>query len=917
MKKLKLFFLLGLIVSGLSGCEKNQDDGKIHVTFDTCIDLKTNKIKEQVYDEPHKVKKPVVVIIDDNPDNLAVYGWYREKTFDTPWNFKVDLATESMTLYAKFVPQCKVDYYQGFNENSFSLLASETVFKNEVVPIREDLTDCYENPNNFYIADLTDNDDGTKKGTIVKEAGRITPKPVCFGEDLVEENLSILLTRSANFYLSPAAIQRRFQPVASCAGTNGSTLGRIEVIDEGSEDEHARVDFGIVSDRDPVADPYILIDNPAIDVTSSPFIEIKMKNIGAGQTLSFYWVGKWKVNNEWINGKEYHSFGEDRRFAFKMGTLENDTKNGTIYQDFKGLRYTKQTLDDEWVTYTLPIADRLFNGVSPWGCAGKVTALRIQSSYTKRAGMSEEEKQNVLLIKYIKGIKNPRGTTYDFTDSDVINSYLFHDSEEALREAAENQTAVNGFIFPKNNDCIYYDGSGDEVSTNTTVYHKEDSLYLYGKYAEGKQILALKAKESAPIDINEHTTLVFSYQNFSYVDKLMFSFYTKFDENGVTKHRKVITNFAMPTRMDTTVEAKINMFGANNFKGVITQIDVEFTPVGVDNLLKLAYLKFDEYEPKATTGFNFNDLYLGGFTYEEGLTATYDAVHKGTKLEATEANRSFYKDVASYEISAYEKISLTYQKQEEGITKALVSLTIDDEVTTYEFVFDLSPSPATLTQALTSFGTLTKISIQLVGKGTIYFRSIDWIYPKETLDFTTGEYSVGNAKFQNEEWKSYTFNTYKLALTSSQATSAIYARLGVRNYQNNGTRIENMSLAGKSKIMILYQNKASNVQSVMLGFGALLKADYLEGQQYLYQDAIPSSAGVTINGVTKSTAISEENKVFIHTNMADDEWAVAEFILDPFFTSQENECYLATFYLSVNNGYAQDDSFAIRSFTIK
>lgn len=126
-----------------------------------------------------------------------------------------------------------------------------------------------------------------------------------------------------------------------------------------------------------------------------------------------------------------------------------------------------------------------------------------------------------------------------------------------------------------------------------------------------------------------------------------------------------------------------------------------------------------------------------------------------------------------------------------------------------------------------------------------------------------------------------------------------------------------MSLAGKSKIMILYQNKASNVQSVMLGFGALLKADYLEGQQYLYQDAIPSSAGVTINGVTKSTAISEENKVFIQTNMADDEWAVAELIIDPFFTSQENECYLATFYLSVNNGYAQDDSFAIRSFTIK
>lgn len=904
MKKFKFFTFAIALLTLISGCKNDTfvDDGKIHVRFDTVIQLKTNNIKEQVYDEAHKVKKPVVVIIDENPDSLALYGWYKDKQYTTQWNFKTDIATESMTLYAKFIPQYEVKYYQGKDENAMSLLATELVFKGDTVPVREDLPDCYENPENKYVTNLIENENGTMRGTKGEE--------VHFGEDIVNAHTNILLRRSENFYLSPGAISRRFTPVAANAGINGSTIGRISV--ENDEDgEYAKIDFGKVSAKETVCDPYIIMDNPAIDVTHSKAIQITMKNVGVGTSLSFYWVGKWEINGQWINGKEYHSFAEDRVFKFVKGTSANDLANGSCYQDSNGKRYTNcKDANNDWVTYTLPISERLSNGVSVWGCAGQITALRIQSSFNlNNLVYNDENINNVILIKSIKGVDDPNGKTYGFND-DKTNSITStgNDSQTALTNASNSQTSIDGFIFPKDNDAIVTNETL-ETYTTTNIIKKTDGTYFYANYVDGPQTIVLKPK--ANIDLDTLTTFKFKYRNFSYAEKITFAFKTEFQDNGITKNKTVTAIYNTPKSMASTEEAMINMFGNVNYRGKLKELDISFTPIGVDNMLKFEYIKFDQYIAKNMNGFNFNDMYCGGFVSGTGVSLSYNANNKGTKVDVTSTNSTISKDSISFSLKMFSGFELNYVKPNDGITSVKVNLTVDGVETSYTVETATDTQSVAKKVNISRVGTLTKATISFQGTGTIYLKSIKWVFVETSLDLTVADFYTATAKHNG--FPKYTYDATELAMVTNTNSAAIYARLGAWGYSVNSKVVKNISMAGKTKILLLYNNCDSQATKPYFSFGAVTKASQLSDDKYLTADATPNSP-VNINGVIKSPGAGEANRVNILTNMEKGDWDVCEFEIDPFFTSQANECYLTCFYFASASLHGKN--FYIRGFAI-
>ncbi|MCQ3035982.1 MAG: InlB B-repeat-containing protein, partial [Bacilli bacterium] len=506
--KLLSFTFASLMTLSLVSCANKSnntgssiiDDGLIHVTFDTNTELKTNNIKEQVFDAPgQKLKEPVLVIISDNPDNLELYGWYTEKTFEHKWDFNNDLVEHSMTLYARYLSQRTVNYYQGLDENNMNLIGTETVFDGEAIPEREDLPDCYENLGMYHLSNVTKNDNGTYSAT---KGGLVNLE-----SDVVTATTDVLYQRSENIYFHSGSIKRRFTPIAANEGNDGSTPGSIEEVTNEAGEKYAKVNFGWAKT---VSDPRILMDNPRIDVTKSQSLEITMKNIGPAQSLTFYWVGKW-ADGSFINGKEYHSFNEMARYTFMAGTKYSQDTANTCYHDENGETYKyNQKESDDWTTYRIPIYKKLSNGVSTWGNAQWITALVIQSGYSNK---DNDDNKNTLLIKSIRGVSNDSYQKFD--DSSSVTSLKSNDSTTALNNEASSQEAVNGFIFPKDNNSV-------TKVNNATVYKKVDGIYVYGTQFGGKETFRLQASRN--ISLDGFTTLKFKYTNYSYVSNISFMF---------------------------------------------------------------------------------------------------------------------------------------------------------------------------------------------------------------------------------------------------------------------------------------------------------------------------------------------------------------------------------------------------------
>ena len=122
MKKKWLTYMLGAVLAfgfagtlasckdgdsqseSISQSETSSEEKKTGVVhFDLNTDFQTNSVKDKTVTLGKRVVEPSVYILEENPNNLHVYGWYTDKDFTTKWDFKKDKVEGNMTLYARWV----------------------------------------------------------------------------------------------------------------------------------------------------------------------------------------------------------------------------------------------------------------------------------------------------------------------------------------------------------------------------------------------------------------------------------------------------------------------------------------------------------------------------------------------------------------------------------------------------------------------------------------------------------------------------------------------------------------------------------------------------------------------------------------------------------------------------------------------
>ena len=103
MKNKKLITLIcaAVMALGIGGvataCGGNDDGGKTTATvrFNVNTQSETNSVKDKTVTIGKRVTQPKAYILEDNPDNFQVYGWYTDAACTQRWDFKTDRVKES------------------------------------------------------------------------------------------------------------------------------------------------------------------------------------------------------------------------------------------------------------------------------------------------------------------------------------------------------------------------------------------------------------------------------------------------------------------------------------------------------------------------------------------------------------------------------------------------------------------------------------------------------------------------------------------------------------------------------------------------------------------------------------------------------------------------------------------------------
>lgn len=350
-----LSLTLFVVGCGNGSSDSSVDENKLYtVSFDTCIDLPTNKALDQKLHKGELVRQPDIKVRGSNPDGKRISGWYEDENYENEWDFGLDKVTGDMTLYAKWDSYYAVRYYLA---NS-SVPVFETEVKGGRKAARADDSVYGYKIKGYYSS--SDFEEGTEFDFT---------KPI-------NKTTDIYIDAEDYFYFDGASIANAFRAVAAPSG-QGSTAGNITHESKNGE-EYARVNFGYSTARD----PYICAEALNADITKSQIIEIKFKNLGKASQLMFYWLIK----------------DEDGKF---IGSTDYSAAQSVCYTYQAG--QTNMSEEDDWIVLRINAAanELSFEGSNLWKDGKRLYAFRIQSLY---ASQSSSDLSNELLIDYVKGV---------------------------------------------------------------------------------------------------------------------------------------------------------------------------------------------------------------------------------------------------------------------------------------------------------------------------------------------------------------------------------------------------------------------------------------------------------------------------------------------------------------------------------
>ena len=642
-----------------------------------------------------------------------------------------------------------------------------------------------------------------------------------FGKPVTKEE-HIYIHRSDEFYFSADMIARRFVPQAASSGA-GSTAGSISVAGEGDE-RYAVANFGYST----AADPHILLKNVTVDISHSQKIKMTFKNMGSAKSLKFYFVAWYDDQSKEVVDQQF--FSESSSFLYKYSEEQMN-----------------MTAEDDWLVLEFDISESTMkNGISLWGNASTLIQLRVDSCYVSE---NEADLSNELWIKSIEGVSDP---SYVYNgDSAEVASVLVDDAAEKVEAAANAQESVAGWIFPKDNALA----SGD-----AKLYQKENGLLMYSEFRKQNTTLILKAASDETIDLDLLTTLTFRLQNMGYATTFELTYRNK---KGRSATQEVVIN----PRSKGVEEYKLNMFGATNWFDALDTLMITYNSVGCDNAILFESIVFSDFEVTQLPGFNFNDKYTFGLTSNEAMEVSYASADAGTLINVIDPAAAVIEktiDVA-YTTYGYKYLTLNYKAYAEGITKAIVGLTINDVETLYNY--DITLENTSISLPLETVGYVQKLRITFEGTGEIIIQNIKFgLDESSALDFSTS----GISDFiPTKAWgTALSFDSATSSTLHAQAGSHSEAKYYFNHAKNSGRGDGNIDLAGKSKIVIVYQNTgmACNFQLVV-GF-----VNKTEDDSWKLAHTEPYSPGT--GGGPLHTGLRGE--------MAENEWDYIEFDLSEY-----------------------------------
>lgn len=822
--------LLGVGTSGDSS-QSSVNDDMCTVTFDLCTDLQTNNIMPQEVEKGETVIKPIVAVIGDNPNNEEVEGWYTDAEYTDEWSFLTDVVESDMTLYAKWICQFNVNYYLG--DNLTTPMYTEQYRQGDPLNDMSILSDGYRSNGLFLDPEYT--------------------QPVEFGSPVMEE-MNIYIHRSDSFYFSPSMIATRFTPVASPSGA-GSTAGSLTLVEgETPEDSYVKANFGYST----AADPHIHLKNVTVDISASQRIRVVFKNMGNASSFKFYFTAWYDdVSQEYVDQQH---FTEKCAYTYRYTA---DEKN--------------MTAEDEWLVKEFDIAgSTIHDGVSLWGNATTLLQLRIDSGYVST---SPEDLSNEVWIKSIEGVADPEYVNTE--DTDEVKALLNDDEAAAVKAVADSQQDVVGWIFPKDNA---------QVSGMAETYDKTEGLIMYSPFRQKGTTLVLSPSEGESIDLDEMTTLKIRLKNYGYGTTLKIRYRNKLG-------RSAECSLSINARSEMT-EYTLNMFGADNWNGKLETLSFMYDSVGVDNAILVESVIFSEFQVIQIPGFNFNDKNTFNVESNEQLEVSYDHNFKGTKFNVLADGASFTK-AYNYRFTnlGYEGLTLNYAMPTEGISKVNVTLTTTygeaaPIVTTYEYAVTAGEGDQSITLPLEATGLVSSISVSFEGTGEITISNIMFELPTTAINYA----NEGHVKQVSEVFKWSMTTSFDAGLTAAKysqnaPSQYLITYMGAMKSANIGDG--NFSLEGKTKLVIVYQNRGTSPW-IQIGFGLTPITEDGSWKTAISQPGDPTSGGML--------------NIPIEPLMGENEWLTAEIDLTEYRTLNTAES-LADYAISCIHCIFPDQSY--------
>lgn len=837
-------FVMAFACGALSSCEFFNQEPEVKTTavvsFDVNTDLQTNSVKNKTVTIGKRVSKPGAYIVEDNPTNLQVYGWYTTADCTTQWDFKNDRVQEDMTLYAKWVELKEVNYYV-----NGEFLKTENAFKGDLIKEDAMLVEGFK-----YLGTYVDEE-------FTQAYDYATP---------VSETMNIYLKRSEGIYLTDmeeegqlssgkltdylAAYVGSYTLADESKGVGAAEEGWVEErkiitnYESGPVEENCTyVNFGYTP---LIADPFVEISR-GFDIRGSQTIRIYFKNLGSADRLTMYFTAMLDVDNG-----VYSETGATYSAEFCFNNAHRSEL--LLSDDMKNMDES-----DEWVYLDFNLHEIYKYGYSIWGTSPYLGAIRLEANYTSK---NADDWSNEFLIKAIEGLPE----TIEVKDSEQITQ-IYNDgantTAEELKAVSDAQASIdNGFVFPKDG-ALAGDVTGEAelcVSKDGLLFKASNEIACRenNEFTSGFSVVVPEGKA---IDLENLTTFNIKLRNYGYAKRLIVYVY---NDEGVP----VKTEFEINPRMSESKNYSVNLFGEFGMYGNLTRVEVLYESLGVDNLLLVESISFTEFVPYDTVGINFNDKFFYGFTSTSDVSLSYDGKNSGTKFTVAKDGATLVSPDKTYEATndGYANAVLTYVlPRTSDITAVNVQFKVNGEFgSNYRYELDLDVrnkvASISLPFALAERGMVQALKLSFEGTGEIILKEIGYTVNEDSLPYYKSYASIFNAW---QDWlstgTSYEYDAIlkasilKKADTASMLSSSLYIGFTTPNgYLSIPHTTYNVPVVETTVIKIVYQNKTNvNTMNVWAGW-----ANKYDG-----------------NPDTDGYPQYEVNGVEIDCNMADYEWS--------------------------------------------